>query len=201
MATNDYHFITKWTLEGSIEEIADILNDAPGLVRWWPSVYLDVQRLEEGDERGVGSVVSLYTKGWLPYTLRWQFTITEQRYPHGFTLEATGDFVGRGIWTLQQRGSVVDVTYDWKIRADKPLLRYFSFLMKPIFAANHRWAMARGEESLRLELARRHAATPEERAAIPAPPGPTSASGLPLVAALALTLLLGYSILRTRRRR
>jgi hypothetical protein len=201
VATNEYHFITRWTVEGAVEEIADILNDAPALVRWWPSVYLDVQRLEAGDERGVGSVISLYTKGWLPYTLRWQFRITEQRYPHGFTLEAWGDFVGRGIWTLEQRGPVVDVTYDWKIRADKPLLRYVSFLMKPIFSANHRWAMARGEESLRLELARRHAATPEERAAVPAPPGPTTVSTLPLVAGLSLALMLGYGILRTRRRR
>jgi hypothetical protein len=31
-------------------------------------------------------------------------------------------------------------------------LRYGSFLFKPIFAANHRWAMARGEESLKREL-------------------------------------------------
>lgn len=30
--------------------------------------------------------------------------------------------------------------------------------MKPIFSANNRWAMAKGEESLKLELARRHAA-------------------------------------------
>jgi hypothetical protein len=28
-------------------------------------------------------------------------------------------------------------------------------LFKPIFSANHRWAMARGEESLRRELSRR----------------------------------------------
>jgi hypothetical protein len=201
VASNEYHFITTWSLEGRIEEIADILNDAPGLVRWWPSVYLDVQRLEPGDERGVGSVISLYTKGWLPYTLRWQFKITEQRHPHGFTLEAWGDFVGRGIWTLEQVGSYVDVTYDWKIRADKPLLRYFSPLLKPIFAANHRWAMARGEESLRLELARRHAATPEDRAAIPAPPGPTTTSSLPLLVGLASGLLLFYGIRRMRRKR
>jgi hypothetical protein len=30
-------------------------------------------------------------------------------------------------------------------------------LVKPAFAANHRWAMASGERSLGLELARRHA--------------------------------------------
>ena len=29
-------------------------------------------------------------------------------------------------------------------------------ILKPIFGANHRWAMARGEESLKVELARRH---------------------------------------------
>jgi hypothetical protein len=46
--------------------------------------------------------------------------------------------------------------------------------MKPIFKANHHWAMARGEESLKLELARRHAAgDPTLEAVIPAPPGPT----------------------------
>ncbi len=173
MASNDYHFITRWQVQSTPEEIMDILGDASGLARWWPSVYLDVKVVEPGDAQGVGKVVSLYTKGWLPYTLRWQFRVTESRYPHRFTLEAWGDFVGRGIWTFEQDGECVNILYDWKIRADKPLLRYFSFLMKPIFAANHRWAMAKGEESLKLELARRHAATPEERARIPAPPAPT----------------------------
>jgi hypothetical protein len=33
--------------------------------------------------------------------------------------------------------------------------------------------MRMGEESLKLELLRRHAATPEERASIPPPPEPT----------------------------
>lgn len=173
MASNDYHFITHWRLVGTVEEVSEILGDPLGLARWWPAVYLDVRVLEPGDERGVGRRVALYTKGWLPYTLRWQFVVTDVRYPHGFSLEAEGDFVGRGIWTFAQGGPWVALTYDWLIRADKPLLRDASFLMKPIFAANHRWAMTRGEESLRLELARRHARTPEERARIPAPPGPT----------------------------
>src|ERR1044071_4061693 len=173
MASNDYHFITHWRVEGTINEVADILKDAESLPRWWPSVYLDVKVLEPGDSRGIGKVVSLYTKGWLPYTLRWEFRVTESNYPHGFSLEAWGDFDGRGIWTLEQDGEVVNVTYDWKLRADKPLLRMLSFLFKPIFSANHHWAMARGEESLKLELARRHARTPEEAARIPLPPGPT----------------------------
>jgi hypothetical protein len=185
MASNDYHFITHWRVEAPIEEVAEILSNGVDLVRWWPSVYLNAEELEPGDAQGVGRVISLYTKGWLPYTLRWQFRVTESRFPHGFTLEAWGDFDGRGIWTLEQDGPWVDVTYDWKIRAEKPLLRYFSFIMKPIFGANHRWAMAQGEASLKLELARRHAATAEERAQVPAPPGPTSVAPGALLVALA----------------
>jgi hypothetical protein len=153
--------------------VADVLSQATDLVRWWPSVYLDVQEVEPGDENGIGKVVRLYTKGWLPYTLRWTFRVTESSYPYGFTLEAWGDFIGRGIWTLEQQGEWVNVIYDWKISAEKPLLRYLSFLLKPIFGANHQWAMRMGEESLKLELMRRHATTPEERARIPPPHGPT----------------------------
>lgn len=157
MASNEYHFITHWRVESTVEEISEILGNAPDLVRWWPSVYLAVREVQPGDASGVGKVVDLHTKGWLPYTLRWQFRVTRVNFPFGFELDAWGDFVGRGIWTFAQDGQWVDIMYDWKIDAEKPLLRRLSFLMKPIFSANHRWAMAKGEESLRLELARRAA--------------------------------------------
>ncbi|MEZ4667234.1 MAG: polyketide cyclase [Anaerolineae bacterium] len=173
MANNDYHFITRWQMPSTCEEIYSVLGNATDLTRWWPSVYLDVKELEKGNPSGVGKVIDLYTKGWLPYTLRWQFRVTETNSPHGFQLEASGDFVGRGIWSFEQNNNYVNITYDWKIAANKPLLRYLSFIMKPIFSANHRWAMAKGEESLRLELARRHAANDTERAAVPAPPPAT----------------------------
>lgn len=171
MAANTYHFITHWRVESTVEEVFAILSNAEDLARWWPSVYLDVNILNSGDTNGVGKVVSLYTKGWLPYTLRWQFRVTEATKPSGFSLEAWGDFVGRGIWKFQQDGSWVNVTYDWQIRADKPLLRLLSGLLKPIFAANHHWAMARGEESLKLEIRRRHAVNKNDSSLLP--PGPT----------------------------
>ena len=172
----EYHFVTNWKIPGTAQEVAEVLGDPLGLVRWWPSVYLRVTELKPGNpETGVGRVIDLYTKGWLPYTLRWQFEVTESRGAAGFKLVADGDFVGTGVWTLTQQGEVVDVQYDWRIRADKPLLRYGSFLFRTIFSVNHHWAMARGEESLKLELRRRHAKTDAERQAVPAPPGPTFA--------------------------
>lgn len=175
MAINEYHFVTEWRFtETTIEELSEILADAPALARWWPSVYLKVDVLDPGDSAtGVGKHVSLFTKGWLPYTLKWSFRVTEARPPHGFSLEATGDFEGKGVWSFVQEGANARVTYDWRIRAEKPLLKTLSFALKPVFGANHEWAMARGEESLRLELARRRAKTDEERAKIAPPPGAT----------------------------
>jgi hypothetical protein len=162
-----------------------------------------VREVEPGDARGAGRVISLYTKGWLPYTLRWSFRVTEVR-DDGSTLEAWGDFVGRGIWTFEQDGPWVNAIYDWKIDAEKPLLRYLSFLIKPIFSANHHWAMARGEESLRLELARRHAVSAAERACIPAPPPATTTSPIPLLVGtlglIALAVGIFYRVLRSSTR-
>lgn len=191
MPANEYHFITHWRVPGTVEEVYDIITDVNGLARWWPAVYLDVKELAAGDEEGVGRTIDLYTKGWLPYTLRWRFRVTEVERMKRTALEAEGDFVGRGIWTFAQEGPLVHVSYDWKIRAEKPLLRRFSFLLKPIFAANHLWAMRKGEESLKLELARRRARTEGELVQIPPPPGPTTTATwlLPM-----LTLLGGAAV-------
>jgi hypothetical protein len=170
----EYAFVTHWRLRATAREVSDVLEDALSLPRWWPSVYIKVLELAPGDPKThVGRVIDLYTKGWLPYTLRWNFTVTESDPPRGFTLVAHGDFEGTGVWTVRQDGDYVDVQYDWRIAANKALLRVGTPIFRPIFAANHRWAMARGEESLELELRRRRATTEAERRAVPAPPGPT----------------------------
>ena len=173
MPANDYAFLTHWRVEATAEEAYDVIADGESLARWWPSVYLEVKTLEPGAAGGVGRVTALHTKGFLPYTLRWRFRITEAVRPERIALEALGDFVGRGVWTFAGREGGTDIAFDWRLRAEKPVLRAFSFVLKPVFSANHRWAMARGEESLRLELRRRRAKTDGERGAIPPPPGPT----------------------------
>jgi Polyketide cyclase / dehydrase and lipid transport len=172
MSSNLYHFVTHWKLKASCTEVYEILSDAEGLARWWPSVYLDVKELEPGN--GItGKRVALYTKGWLPYTLQWSFIVTENTRPHGFTIAAQGDFEGRGIWIFEQEGEDCHITFDWKLTAEKPLLKYLSFIMKPLFSANHKWAMKKGEESLQLELLRRRATSATALSAIAAPPAPT----------------------------
>jgi len=205
MPAPEYRFRTEWRVAGTVEEVARVLSDVRELGRWWPSVYLKVDELSAGGENGVGKRARLHTKGWLPYTLDWELTVVESRHPRGFTIEAQGDLAGRGVWTLDPAGAWTRVTYDWVVRAEKPLLRALSPLFRSLLAANHRWAMRKGEESLVLELARRRTSTPAERARIPAPPPPVNPSPLLVVGAGAALGLAAYGLIwlvfRRRRRR
>jgi hypothetical protein len=164
----DYRFHTVWRVAGTVAEVRDVLADGPSLPRWWPAVYLSVDPVQEDD-----SEIALFTTGWLPYTLRWTLRVTEPVTDAGFALTATGDLNGTGRWTFTPDGPEVVITYDWRVSASKPLLRRLTWLLRPMFAANHRWAMARGEESLRLELRRRRATSEAQRSRIPPPPPPT----------------------------
>ncbi len=168
-----YHFTTRWLVEATCEEVYDILGEADDLPRWWPSVYLDVQILKKGQPGGLGKEVSLLTKGWLPYKLRWQFRVTAVDKPKGFSIEAWGDFVGTGVWTFRPSADdprFCEIIYDWDIDAEKPLLKKLTWLLRPAFSANHEWAMRKGEESLRLELLRHRARLAGLEAEVPPPP-------------------------------
>ncbi len=153
-AANEYHFTTCWRVCASAEEVFEIISKPEEFPRWWADVYLNVIDVAPGDEHGVGRRVRFHTKGWLPYTLDWESTCTEVDRPRRLAVSASGDFVGHGIWTFEQDGGDVNMIFDWRLSAEKPLLRYLSFLLKPIFSANHRWAMACGRESLEREIGR-----------------------------------------------
>ena len=165
-----YRIVTTWRVRATLEEVAAVLSDVERLPVWWPAVYLDAHVTSPGDATGVGREVELHTKGWLPYTLRWRFRVMEVAEGR-IVLEPQGDFTGRGEWTAWAENETAVVRYDWDVEARKPLLRALGWLLRPVFAWNHDWAMRRGEESLALEIARRRAGTEAERARVPPPPG------------------------------
>lgn len=156
MSSSSYHFVSNWLIDATPEEVYNIITDSAKLVDWWPAVYLDIKVLDKGGENGINKLIELYTKGWLPYTLRWKFRVVNVQKPQTVEIEALGDFIGHGKWTFSAaENQQCKVTYDWKIEAKKPLLKKLSWLMKPAFSANHEWAMKKGEESLKLEILHR----------------------------------------------
>ncbi len=146
-----------WRVEATIEEVAELLGAVERLPEWWGDVYLGVEVLDEGGEDGLGRKVSFHSRGFLPYTLRWRGEIVVADRPRSWTIRAEGDLSGQGVWTLSQDGKKADIRYDWQVDVDKPVLRVLAPILAPLFAANHRWAMNKGEEGLRAELERRRA--------------------------------------------
>lgn len=169
MPQHDYQFHSTWRVIGTPAEVLEILADVESLPRWCPAVYLSGRTLHDGDEHHVGAVAELVARGWLGYALMFRLTITEVADDRcAFT--SAGDLIGRGEWQLTANGRGTLVTFHWHVRLDKPLLRLSPAVLRPLFAANHDWAMAEGERALRLELPRRRARSAAEFAAVPAPP-------------------------------
>ena len=125
----------------------------------------------------------------MPYLLHWTVRELSSDPPGSLVIEVKGDFEGRGIWTLMPDGDHTNITYDWRIRVEKPGVKQMSFMLKPLFESNHRWAMKKGEQSMRLELLRRRAVSDAVRDTIEPPPGPTSIPVLPIAGGLALATL------------
>jgi hypothetical protein len=152
----EYSFLTPWRFDDAqLVEVADILEDTASLPRWWPELFKKVTIVKPGAGHALGQVAYCECRARLPYTLRFTYTVVEERYPNGSTIESKGDLIGTGIWRLAARDGGVDVEYEWRVRLEKAFLRLLSPIARPFLAANHTWSMARGEEGLRREIVRR----------------------------------------------
>jgi uncharacterized protein YndB with AHSA1/START domain len=200
--TDTYHFVSRWRVKATPEEVFDIISQPTEFPRWWPAVYLDARQITAGAPDGTGRRVHFHTRGWLPYTLHWEATTTETERPRRIAIEATGDFNGSGVWSFQQDGEFTDITYEWNVIPSRPVLRTLTPALRPVFEANHRWAMQLGEGSLREELIRYRANTPGELLDAAEPRGPVE---LPVrwiaAGALAISALTCIALLRRKSRR
>ena len=150
-----FDLTSEWRVRATIDEVSDILSQAERLPDWWGAVYLSVDILSPGGADGIGRRIDVHARGRLPYTIRWQGEVIAADPPHGWVLKATGDLVGQGAWTLWQDGDTAVARYRWQVDVAKPWMRALAPLLRPLFAWNHAWAMAKGEEGLRRELERR----------------------------------------------
>jgi uncharacterized protein YndB with AHSA1/START domain len=160
MPNNEYQFLTEWDIPAPRVVVYEILKEGREYPRWWPDVYLHAEYQPSGRPDKIGDRVTLLTKGWLPYKLRWTAIADEYQAPQRIVIRAEGDFVGRGVWQLTETASGTHVTFDWRLRADKFMLRWLSPLCKPLFKWNHHWAMATGYGRLLAEAQRRMAHLP-----------------------------------------
>jgi hypothetical protein len=193
MNPNDYHLRSNWRVLGTVPEVYELIARAEELPVWWPAAFLETLVLEPGAEDGLGRVVRLQSRGWLPLNFNWHLRVDDVEPPNRIGFHLWGDLEGRGLWQLAQDGDWTNVSFDWRVRVRKPVVRYLSYVNRRVLEWDYRWAMARGEESLHLELKRRHAG-PELRVQLPPPP--QRASSAPLLAAVGIAGLVGFLLLR-----
>ena len=139
LPANDYHFVTHWRLPGTPEQISDMLGDTALLRQIWPSVYGGARdRRSRAANTVSGSVVRMRTVGHLPYVLRWAYKVVESRYPLGYTIEARGDLAGPRRLDPRTGRRLGNLTYDWRVRAEKPLLQLAVAVAEAVLRAQPR---------------------------------------------------------------
>jgi quercetin dioxygenase-like cupin family protein/uncharacterized protein YndB with AHSA1/START domain len=141
----EYVFVDEWDVAAPRAAVFDAVADARTYPQWWRPVYIDVEA--EG-EPAVGKESRQHFKGRLPYHLRTRSRIVRLEPPHIVAGEVDGDLRGRGEWTLTETGAGTHVRFDWRVYADRRLLRVLTPVLRPALRANHAWAIARAVEGL-----------------------------------------------------
>jgi hypothetical protein len=136
----EYVFVDEWDVDAPRDSVYDVLVDARTYPYWWKPVYISV----EGDER----VTRHRFKGRLPYTLKMRAELVSSDRPNRFEVAVDGDLRGKGVWTLTESAAKTHVRWDWIVFADRPLLRYLTPILRPLFRFNHNWAVGRARENL-----------------------------------------------------
>jgi mannose-6-phosphate isomerase-like protein (cupin superfamily) len=154
--SGEYRFLDKWFIPHSIDIVFDELLHGEDYPRWWSEAWKRVTPIGEGAAAAVGAKTEVIAGGFLPYTIKLELEVARVERPHLIAVVSRGDLEGTGTWRLHEFEGGTAVSYDWCVRAGKPLIRRFSPVFKPLFRANHNWVMRHGELALRRWLSSPH---------------------------------------------
>jgi hypothetical protein len=143
----EYRFLTTWLLEAERERVWDAVYESERWPEWWHGVE-EAERLEDGDERGIGQLGRYVWKAKLPY--RVEFFIRTTRVERPFVLEgdASGELAGVGRWRFFEDAGVTAVVYEWNVRTTKAWMNLLAPFARAAFQSNHDHVMRHGGEGL-----------------------------------------------------
>jgi uncharacterized protein YndB with AHSA1/START domain len=141
----DYRFLDEWRLPADVERVYDLVARPLEYPRWWGEVFLAAEG--DGGEAAPGKRVTVKARGFLPYRIRFTMTCLEADRPYRIHSKLEGDFEGTGTWLLEEDDGGTHATLDWRPSVQKPLVRYLTPVLRPLFRSNHTWTMHRGLES------------------------------------------------------
>jgi uncharacterized protein YndB with AHSA1/START domain len=143
----EYRFLTTWLLEADRERVWDAIYESERWPEWWHGV-LEADKIEEGDEDGVGQYGRYVWKSKLPYKLEFFVRTSKVEKPYLLEGNAEGELAGIGRWRLFEQGGVTAALYEWNVRTTRAWMNLISPLARPIFAVNHDYVMRNGGRGL-----------------------------------------------------
>ena len=143
----EYRFLTTWLLEAERERVWDAIYDSERWPEWWRGV-LEAEKLEEGDQAGVGQYGRYVWRSRLPYRVEFFILTTRVERPHLLEGEASGELEGVGRWRLFEQDGITAVTYEWNVHTTRAWMNALAPVAKPIFEVNHDWVMRNGGQGL-----------------------------------------------------
>jgi len=152
MATNYYLFIDRFIVPCDIETAYHYIKQIEEYPRWWGKVYKKIVKLRDAPPDTPGAKYRITVGGFLPYTLTIENEVTHIHRPHLIRFDADGDLQGNGTWLFRQLEGGTEIIYDWRVAANKNLIRIFSFLLKPLFRANHHYCVVKAKEGIEKDL-------------------------------------------------
>jgi hypothetical protein len=148
--------ISRWHLDCDIHEAWQRIHAIQHWPQWWPNVRRVQLEGEAGDTPRAGSVAWVDWRTRLGYGLRLRVTTISVLAPFELEGAADGDLSGRGLWVLQSQGEQgrdgVIVTYRWDVHLNRPWMRLFAPLLRPVFAWNHFDVMRTGARAMALAI-------------------------------------------------
>lgn len=143
----EYRFLTTWLVQAERDRVWDAIYESERWPGWWKGV-LEAEKLEEGDEAGVGQYARYVWKSRLPYRLEFFVRTTKVEKPHLLEGDASGELAGIGRWRLFEHAGVTAVLYEWNVRTTRAWMNFFAPFARPIFAVNHDYVMRNGGNGL-----------------------------------------------------
>jgi uncharacterized protein YndB with AHSA1/START domain len=150
----EYRFLTTWLLEAERERVWDAIYESERWPEWWKGV-LEAEKLEEGNETGVGQFGRYVWKSRLPYRLEFFVRTTKVERPYLLEGDASGELAGIGRWRLYEQAGTTAALYEWNVRTTRAWMNLLAPVARPIFATNHNYVMRNGGRGLAERLGAR----------------------------------------------
>lgn len=152
MPANEYIFIDKFFAPCDVATAYEYISRINEYTRWWGNVYKKIKKLNGIPDNHPGVQYAVTIGGFLPYRLTINNELTYIDKPYLIRFRASGDLEGRGAWYFNETEGGTEITFDWRVTANKAAIRWFSFLLKPLFRANHHFCVKEAEKGIRFDL-------------------------------------------------